>query len=140
MFDRLSAALNFYSQALALRGQRNDVLASNIANADTPGYQARDFDFKTALNATLAGKSEPNADGLALTRTAPRHIAGHGPADVAGLKLAYRVPYQPSLDGNTVDMNVARVAFMNNAIHYEADLQLLGDQIKDLKAAMQPAQ
>ncbi|MDA3921272.1 MAG: flagellar basal body rod protein FlgB [Salinisphaera sp.] len=135
MIDQLSASLNFYSQALDLRAKRQNVLASNIANSDTPNYKARDFDFKNALDAAIGGSQTP---GLAMDVTHAGHIAGSGPNSTGEPRLAYRNPDQPSLDGNTVDMDVERVDFMDNALHYRADLQILGDQIKGLKQAMQP--
>lgn len=141
MLNRLDASMDFYQTALALRAKRQQVLAANIANADTPNYQARDFDFKTALGRALKQPGRVDGPGgLALATTAPRHIhanAPHGSSDVIDLK--YRIPAQASLDGNTVDMNVARVEFIQNALHYQADLQLLGNRIKGLKMAMQPA-
>ncbi|HET7313504.1 flagellar basal body rod protein FlgB [Salinisphaera sp.] len=144
MIDRLTESLNFYSQALNLRAERQKVLASNIANSDTPGYKARDFDFASALHAAVDGQHAATQGGLQgglpLATTEPGHIAGRGPASPAagGIDLAYRNPMQPSLDGNTVDMNVERVQFMDNAVHYRADLQILGSQIKGLKSAMEP--
>ena len=139
MLDRLNASLSFYQNALDLRGQRQDVLASNIANSDTPGYKARDFDFKSALDRAV-GAQGSGAGNVSLATTAPGHIgtSAHVGQSVAGEKLAYRNPSQPSLDGNTVDMDMERVAFMDNTIHYQANLQILGKQIKGLRAAMQP--
>ncbi|WP_037336128.1 flagellar basal body rod protein FlgB [Salinisphaera hydrothermalis] len=141
MMDRLSQSLNFYSQALNLRAERQKVLASNIANSDTPGYKARDFDFASALHAAVDGQQPATEGGLALATTEPGHIPGQGPSasGMGGVDLEYRNPTQPSLDGNTVDMNNERVQFMDNSVHYRADLQILGSQIKGLKSAMEPA-
>lgn len=139
MIDRLTESLNFYSQALGLRAERQKVLASNIANSDTPGYKARDFDFASALHTAVGSRQASSEGGLALATTERGHIAGHGPAPAGNTELAYRNPSQPSLDGNTVDMNAERVRFMDNSIHYRADLQILGSRIKDLKSAMAPA-
>lgn len=136
MLDRLNASMSFYQTALDLRARRHEVLASNIANADTPGYKARDFDFKAELSRALS-QGPGRAGGLELKTTAPEHIAASAPA-ASGVDLKYRVPAQPSLDGNTVDMNMERVEFIQNAIHYQANLQILGNRIKGLKAAMQP--
>ena len=139
MIEQLTESLNFYSQALNLRAERQKVLASNIANSDTPNYKARDFDFTSALKAAVDDRQASRAGGLALATTEPGHIAGHGPSSAAtGVELAYRNPNQPSLDGNTVDMNTERVQFMDNSVHYRADLQILGSQIKGLKSAMEP--
>lgn len=143
MIDRLTQSLNFYSQALNLRAERQKVLASNIANSDTPGYKARDFDFAAALHDAVDGQQmqAQRQGGLALATTEPGHIAGQGPSTstIGGVDLAYRNPTQPSLDGNTVDMNAERVQFMDNSLHYRADLQILGGQIKGLKSAMAPS-
>ena len=144
MLDRLDASLDFYKQALGLRRQREQVLAANIANADTPNYKARDIDFRAALDQALdKGSAAPqSSSGLALATTSARHIAGQGPATsaAADMGLKYRIPYQPSLDGNTVDMNNERVQFMNNSLHYQSDLKILGNQIKAMRTAMQPPQ
>lgn len=136
MFDRLDALMGFHQQALGLRAERQQVLASNIANADTPGYQARDFDFSSALaKATSASAGAPAALSLATPRAG--HQAAQGAATLAGVELMYRVPTQPSLDGNTVDMDVERVSFADNSLHYEASLELLTGKIQGLRLAMQ---
>ncbi|MGO2502862.1 MAG: flagellar basal body rod protein FlgB [Cobetia marina] len=136
MFDRLDALMSFHQQALGLRAERQQVLASNIANADTPGYQARDFDFSSALaKATSARAGAPAALSLATPRAG--HQAAQGAATLAGVELMYRVPTQPSLDGNTVDMDVERVSFADNSLHYEASLELLTGKIQGLRLAMQ---
>lgn len=134
MIDRLAAALNFDRQALDLRHERQKVLASNIANADTPGYKARDFNFTSALSRAL---ENGGADGgLSLNTTSSRHI----PATAAGASpnLQYRVPDQPSLDGNSVNMDVERSQFADNSVRYQAALTLLNSRIQGLKSAMQP--
>ncbi len=138
MLDRLNASLNFYQQALDVRSQRQEVLAANIANADTPGYKARDFDFQAELDRVLSQGPAAGSGGLSLRTTAEGHIQGSAAAGAGALDLAYRRSAQPSLDGNTVDMDVERVEFIQNAIHYQANLQILGNKVKGLKAAMQP--
>jgi len=139
MLDRLDASLSFYKQALDMRDRRQDVLAANIANADTPDYKARDFDFRAELDRVLgASPNSSGAPGMGLNTTTPGHIGAAAPNSVDGTTMAYRNATQPSLDGNTVDMDVERVEFMNNAVHYRANLQILGNQIKSLRAAMQP--
>ncbi|GAB3671590.1 flagellar basal body rod protein FlgB [Salinisphaera aquimarina] len=139
MLDRLNASLAFYKQALDLRGQRQEVLAANIANSDTPNYKARDFDFKSELDRAMGSNAPAGPNALTLRTTAAGHIAGQAQGLSAGAaKLEYRNATQPSLDGNTVDMNVERVEFMENAVHYQANLQILGSQLKSLKSAMQP--
>ena len=132
MVNKLDNALWFQQQTLNLRAYRQQVLAANIANADTPHYQARDLDFSSALQAAVAGRGEA---GLALARTAPGHIAIAASADPTFLK--YRQPTQASADGNTVEMDVERAQFADNSLHYEAGLTFLTHQIRTLLTALQ---
>jgi flagellar basal-body rod protein FlgB len=134
MLDRLNEDFRFFQQSLGLRAQRQEVLSSNIANADTPNYKARDFDFKTAMaNAMEGTKRLPDT---ALTLTAARHIpakaVSQGPTE-----LLYRLPYQPSMDGNTVDMDIERVQFADNTLHYQSTMQMLSGRIRTMMAAIQ---
>ena len=134
MLNRLDDMLNFNTQALRIREQRQQVLASNIANADTPNYKARDLDFKAALQDALQGSSA--GGGTVLATTAPGHLAGNpGLASDAG--LLYRTPAQGSVDGNTVNMDAERAAFADNAVHYEFNLTRITQQIKTMLAAIQ---
>ncbi len=133
MLNRLDDMLNFNTQALRIREQRQQVLASNIANADTPNYKARDLDFKAALQSALQGTSA--TDGTALATTAPGHLAGN-PGVAAEAGLLYRTPAQGSVDGNTVDVDTERAAFAENAIHYEFNLAQINDEIKGLMAVI----
>ncbi len=134
MLNRLDDMLSFNTQALRVREQRQQVLASNIANADTPNYKARDLDFKTALQSALQGT--PANGGTTLATTAPGHLAGNpGAAGEAG--LLYRTPAQGSVDGNTVNMDAERAAFADNAVHYEFNLTRITQQIKTMMAAIQ---
>jgi flagellar basal-body rod protein FlgB len=116
-----------FEQALKARALRNEVLSSNIANADTPNYKARDIDFGTALREA--------SGGLAMQRTNALHRAAGGsvsaPADVK-----YRVPTQPTLDGNTVETDVEQAAFAENALMYRASLQFINGQIRTLRYAI----
>jgi flagellar basal-body rod protein FlgB len=134
MLNRLDDMLNFNTQALRIREQRQQVLASNIANADTPNYKARDLDFKAALQSALQGTSA--TDGTALATTAPGHLAGN-PGVAAEAGLLYRTPAQGSVDGNTVNMDAERAAFADNAVHYEFNLTRITQQIKSMMAAIQ---
>ena len=134
MLNRLDDMLNFHQQALRIRDQRQQVLASNIANADTPNYKARDLDFKTALQGALKGT--PAAGGVTLAATAPGHLGGK-PGLSADAGLLYRTPAQGSVDGNTVDVDAERAAFAENAIQYEFNLTRINQQIKGLLAAIQ---
>lgn len=134
MLNRLDDMLNFHTQALRVRDQRQQVLASNIANADTPHYKARDLDFRSALQGALQGS--PAAGGAGLATTAPGHLGGK-PGVAAADGLLYRTPAQGSVDGNTVDMDAERAAFADNAVHYEFNLTRLTQQIKGMLAAIQ---
>ena len=117
-----------HEQALQFRARRNEVLSSNIANADTPGYKARDVDFSTALKSAQAGN-------LQMTRTSALHTVGNTPRSFGG-ELKYRVPTQPSLDGNTVQADVEQAAFAENAVQYRASLTFLNGTIQTLRYAL----
>ena len=134
MTDRIGADLQFFQSAINLRQQRQEVLASNIANADTPNYKARDFNFSDALRNAM-GESMRLAD-THLTLTSARHIPAKAitpdPAE-----LLYRQPLQPSLDGNTVDMDVERVQFADNTVKYQTELNIISQRVKGLMAALQ---
>ena len=121
-----------HTQALDLWQRRADVLANNLANADTPGYLARDIDFRKALAAAGGG-----ADGnLPLQAPTPGQI-GAGPNGGTGTAaLAYRVPTQPSMDGNTVDAQVEQADFAANSVHYQASLSFITAQIRMLRTAI----
>ncbi len=113
---------------LAVYGKRSSLLASNIANANTPGYKARDIDFKAALSG--AGKEQ-----ITLRTTRGNHIAGAG-SGMSNPKILYRAPLQPSLDGNTVDSQQEKARFTENAIRYQSTLAFLGGKFKGLKLAI----
>ena len=134
MLNRLDDMLNFHTQALRVRDQRQQVLASNIANADTPHYKARDLDFKATLQGALQGTAA--SGGVALAATTPGHLAGN-PGLAADAGMLYRTPAQGSVDGNTVDMDAERAAFADNAVHYEFNLTRLSQQIKNLMSVIQ---
>lgn len=132
MVSKLDSHFLVQQQALTLRADRQQVLAGNIANADTPNYQARDYDFATALHHALSGRVD---GGLPLAATAPRHLPGNPGAGAA--RLLYRQAAQPSADGNTVDMDLERAEFAANAFYYEAGLSFITGKIRTLTAALQ---
>ncbi|KAB2319189.1 flagellar basal body rod protein FlgB [Betaproteobacteria bacterium SCN1] len=134
MLNRLDEMLNFHAQALRLRDQRQQVLASNIANADTPNYKARDFDFKSALTSALGGQQAPG--GTTLATTAPGHLKGSAELSTQSF-LQYRQPAQGNVDGNTVDVDAERAAFAENAVQYEFNLTRVSSQIKSMLAVIQ---
>jgi len=130
----IDQALSLHDDALRLRAQRASVLASNIANADTPNYKARDIDFSAQLRRAAGGRAVAAAGAVRLARTDGGHIAGGAPTGDA--ELLYRNPLQASLDGNTVDPHVEHVEFSENALRYQASLQFLGDRIRGLRNAI----
>ena len=129
MLNRTTDALDFQAQALTLRSERQRLIASNIANADTPGYQARDMDFAKTLQAATA--AFPAAQSVATSH--PGHI-GSGAAGLSGgrvgAELTYATAAQTSLDRNTVDMDRERASFADNAIKYEATLRFINASLK----------
>ena len=136
MIGKIDQYLSFNERALSLRAQRQELLASNIANADTPNYKARDIDFSNALQNALASKGA----GGPLATTAPRHLprgAATGDMLANGTPVLYRGEVQGSVDGNTVDMDVERNQFADNALRYEAGITMINHQIKGLLAAIQ---
>ena len=133
--NRVDNALTFQATALRLRAQRQEVLAGNIANADTPNYKARDFDFAQALQAAVAGRTGGHVGGLPMTTTAPGHLPGNVQAGTP--RLLYRTPSQDAVDGNTVDMDRERAEFSENAIQYQAGLSFVTHQLKMMMTAVQ---
>lgn len=134
MMDKLDKALYFQQEALSLLARRQDILASNIANADTPGYLARDIDFSQQLKQAVS-QQRSRTEPLTLNLTAARHI----PATAKVFNqtdLLYRIPDQPSADGNTVDMDRERVNFADNNIKYQTSLTILGSQIKGMMSVI----
>lgn len=136
MVDRLSQHFAFHQTALALRQQRQELLASNIANADTPNYKARDMDFNSALKQAMGGTTKP-LPATQLSVTSARHIPGTAINPPLMSNVLYRQPLQPALDGNTVDMDIERMAFADNTMQYQTSLNLLSQRIKGLMAAVQ---
>ncbi|MDD5336106.1 MAG: flagellar basal body rod protein FlgB [Rhodoferax sp.] len=134
MIDKLDATLRFHQEALNLRARRQEVLSVNIAHADTPNFKARDFDFSSAL--TQAVERGRQSQSLPMAGTSARHLVA-APGGAADAELLYRTPAQSSVDGNTVEMDVERVNFADNALRYEANLTVLGSQIKTMLAALQ---
>lgn len=126
----LAQDLSVYSQAMNLRTQRHQVLASNIANADTPNYKARDFSFENAMHNAMAGRS----DTIALATTTGAHLPGSSLSGAASLQ--YRKETQSAVDGNTVDMDVERSQISENAIQYQIVSQLISEKFKGMRSAL----
>ena len=128
--QRLTDALDFQAQALVLRAERQRLIASNIANADTPGYVARDMDFAHALR-----EATGQAQAVAPAATQARHLAVGGGAR-AEAQLLYTRPAQDNLDRNSVDMDRERAAFADNTVKYEATLRFINAQARTMLDAM----
>lgn len=121
----LDSALGVHAQALAVRSQRVEVLARNIANADTPQYKAQDLDFKQVLRSTQSGD---------LQQTNNKHM-GELPAGSADA-MKYRVPFNVAFDGNTVELNVEQAQYGKAAADYQATLNFLENRISGLRKAL----
>ena len=123
----LDSAFGIHANALKFRAARSEVLAANLANADTPNYQARDLDFREVLDST-------QGQSLQLTGSNQRHI---GTETFAGAgELLYRQPYQPSLDGNTVEAEIEQAGFSRNSLQYQASVMFLSGRISGIKYAI----
>ena len=125
---KFDQAFGIHEQAMKLRARRAEVLAGNIANVDTPGYKARDFDFQSMLQQEVDGAQR-------LATTNPGHIQVDT-GIVPSSQMGYRIPSQPSLDGNTVDSQLEHAAFASNALEYQASLRFVSGQIKTLMTAI----
>jgi len=169
MLDKLDAEFAFGRAALDVRATRQALISSNIANADTPGYLARDVDFSASLAGALrqqgattaagtAGGTAPGlgnaaplalaqpagvTSGMEMTATQPGDLQGEaklipvgGQAQQYTSQLMYRNPTQPSLDGNTVDLDTERVQFADNSLHFESGMTVLSQQIKTMLTAI----
>lgn len=154
MLDRMTDAIDFHGKALQLRAERQEVLSSNIANADTPGFKARDFDFasalKSATGAGAGGARELATDGAgaqALRVGMSQSQAGHMRPGHTGTslgdsfvehstRLQYTTPEQGSLDGNSVDLNRERASFADNSIRYEATLRFINSRVRSMMTAI----
>lgn len=150
MLDKLTDSFGFQARALVLRAERQQALASNIANADTPGYAARDFKFADAMRDATGGRAQASAGNGSLALAAPLQVGNAGSAaragfiplatsgsSAAGTRMGYAAQTQPSMDGNTVDLDRERAAFADNAIRYEATLRFINGQAKTLLTAIQ---
>lgn len=134
MLDKLDSELLFQQDALRLLTRRQDILASNIANADTPGYEARDINFSKQLKEAV-DKNVKRPDGISLTLTSAKHISASRPS-VDSSQLLYRIPDQPSADGNTVDMDRERVNYADNTVKYQTSLAILSSQLKNMMSVI----
>jgi len=144
MFANLTSVLDFQAKGLVLRAERQRVIASNIANADTPGYSGRDFNFKDAMASALGTSTtsiplQAPSGGTALGTTDARHIPlqstlGQG-SDAA--RLGYTAQSQPAMDANSVDMDRERANFVDNSVRYEATLRFINGSSRTILSAIQ---
>jgi flagellar basal-body rod protein FlgB len=135
MLNRLTDSLDFQAQALSLRSERQRLIASNIANADTPGYVARDINFAQALReATGSGSS-----AAVMSASQPGHIGGGGGGAAGGRSVStlnFAAPSQSNLDRNTVDMDRERASFADNSVKYEATLRFINANVRTTLSAI----
>ena len=125
----INQVMQYHETALLLRSKRSEVLASNIANPNTPGYKARDFDFSKALKAAQSQQSS------SITRTHPMHFSGNN--SIPGLDMQYVMPFQTGTgDGNTVDLPSQQTAFAQNALEYQMSMRFLNSKIKGMLSAL----
>jgi len=122
----MDSILGVHESALLFRARRMEVLAANLANADTPHYKARDMEFADVLNRTQSGARMKITD--------PRHIDATPPAGAGALK--YRMPHQPTLDGNTVEADLELARYAENAVSYQASLLFANGRISSLRTAL----
>ena len=132
MTNRLDDTMRFHQTALNARAYRQQVIASNIANADTPNFKARDVDFRAALAGALGGRT-----GDVAMKTPPaRHIAGAA-SGTFDASLKYRNEEQGAIDGNTVNMDVERAAFAENSVQYQASVTFINGLLTSMQRAVQ---
>jgi flagellar basal-body rod protein FlgB len=136
MLNRLNDTLDFQGQALQLRSQRQRLIASNIANSDTPGFVARDFDFAQALREATAALPGAQGSAQTLARSNTGHLGGGAAGGSGTPTLNYATPSQTNLDGNTVDMDRERAAFADNAVKYEATLRFINGHVRTMLEAI----
>ena len=137
MTSRLTDSLDFQAQALTLRAERQRIIAGNIANADTPGYVARDMDFASALREATGTQAAGSTMAGAATTNAGHIPLSVGSAGALGLK--YSAPSQTNLDSNTVDMDRERASFVDNSVKYEATLRFINTNVRTMLDAMKSA-
>lgn len=127
-----TSIFGIHEQALQVRTQRGEVLANNLANADTPNFKARDIDFRKALGTAQEELSTSKPD---MVKTHSRHIEGFADATTENF-LKYRLPTQPALDGNTVETHIEKAKFMENAMQQQATLEFLDGKIGAIRGAI----
>lgn len=139
MFAQMTQNLDFHAKALVVRAERQRVIASNIANADTPGYVARDVNFREAMAQATGNAGQPGAVRLGTSGGNSRHIPLTSSTGQLGgaSTLAYAPQSQPSMDGNSVDLDRERSNFVDNSVRYESTLRFINGQSKTILSAIQ---
>ncbi len=127
MSINFDSALGIEPKALVFREKRGEILAANLANADTPNFKARDVDFKSVLKQSLS-------KGVSMERTNVKHIVPQQP--MFGANVMYRNPNQASLDGNTVEPHIEQAKYAENAVQYQASLQFINNRFSGLMTAV----
>lgn len=130
--NKIDKAFAFQEKALAIRSYRQELISSNIANADTPQYKAVDIDFADSMKKALSNIR----DGLDLNKTNTRHLDGHATGGIYGIKPLYRTVVQPSIDGNTVDNNMEQAQFTENSLNYMSTLTFINGTIQGTTMAL----
>lgn len=128
MAINFNSAFGIHEQALKLRSQRSEVLANNIANADTPGYKAKDLDFKSVLQSA-------QDDVSAMQITNANHFS-EGMDESGQAEMLFKNPQQPSVDGNTVEVHEEKAEFLKNALQFQASFRFLNQKMNGIKAAL----
>ncbi len=125
----IDRSFSVHDDALVLRSRRTSIIASNIANADTPNYKAKDMDFNMMMKQVQSNESQ-----FSMKKTSQNHLSNHQP--LVTEQIVYRNPLNASLDGNTVDMHVEQASFSENAVKYQASFSFLSSKIKGLMLAI----
>lgn len=142
MFAQLTSGMDIHANALVVRAERQRVIASNIANADTPGYMARDVNFKDAMAAAHGenrlAQSQPATGSMASGHHAHIPVGRPGDGTIGDtVSLAYTAQTQPAMDNNSVDLDRERANFVDNAVRYEATLRFINGHSKTILSAIQ---
>lgn len=139
MAINLDKLVGFNESALTIRTERMEVISGNLANANTPGYKARDIDFNKAMQSAMREASGGTANHAysGMVRTNDRHLSGNSTSVAANFDMQYRIPTQPDTgDGNTVEVQAERNRFLDNGLRYQASLEFLNGKIKGMKKAL----
>ncbi|MDT8993039.1 flagellar basal body rod protein FlgB [Curvibacter sp. APW13] len=141
MFAQLTQGLDFQSKALVVRAERQRLIASNIANVDTPGFKGHDIDFKAAMADALGEgrgiRPTPTETANTSGKTHAAHLPLQSRTGSTDTTLAYTVQSQPAMDGNSVDLDRERASFVDNAVRYEATLRFINGTSRTMLSAIQ---